>query len=113
MANIEIYFDGYCPESLLKGKQVEMKLNRNDFWESLETGLQMTVFPPYAAILRWRGKGKFRESSKEIASDELTGLVLAEAKTEEGEEIFPDKEKIICNKVDLERYLSEIDNSNS
>jgi hypothetical protein len=112
MAQIELYFDGYCPESLLKGKQVEMKLNKDDFWESLETGLQMTVFPPYAAILRWRGKGKFRESSNEIASDELVGLVLTAAATETGMEIFPDKEKIICNNVDLERYLSEIDPGN-
>jgi hypothetical protein len=31
---MEIYFDGYCPESLLKGKQVEMRLNKDDFWES-------------------------------------------------------------------------------
>jgi len=113
MPQIEIYFDGYCPESLLKGRQVEMKLNRDDFWESLETGLQMTVFPPYAAILRWRGKGKFRESSNEIASDELIGLVLTEAMTETGKEIFPDQEKIICNNVDLERYLSKIDPGNS
>ena len=108
MPLIEIYFDGYCPESLLKGTQVEMKLNKDDFWESLETGLQMTVFPPYAAILRWRGKGKFRESSNEIASDELVGLVLTEAKTEEGKEIFPDQEKIIHNKVELEQYLNAI-----
>jgi len=109
MEHIKIYFDGYCPESMLKGRQVEMKLNRDDFWESLETGLQMTVFPPYATILRWRGKGKFRESSNEIASDELVGLVLTEAMIETGKEIFPDQEKIIYNNVDLERYLSEID----
>ena len=108
MPLIEIYFDGYCPESMLKGRQVEMKLNRDDFWESLETGLQMTVFPPYAAILRWRGKGKFRESSNEIASDELVGLVLTEAMTETGKEIFPDEEKIIHNKVELEQYLHAI-----
>jgi len=108
MPQIEIYFDGYCPESLLKGRQVEMKLNRDDFWESLETGLQMTVFPPYAAILSWRGKGKFRESSNEIASDELVGLIMTAAQTEEGKEIFPDEEKIIHNKVELEQYLHAI-----
>ena len=73
----------------------------------------MTVFLPYAAILRWQGKGKFRESSNEIASDELIGLVLTQAMTEEGKEIFPDQEKIIYNNVDLERYLSEINAGNS
>jgi hypothetical protein len=78
MSNIKIFFDGFCPESMLKRKQVEMKLNEDDFWESEETGLQITVFPPYATILRWRGKGKFKQSS-DIASNILTGLVLTEA----------------------------------
>jgi nuclear transport factor 2 (NTF2) superfamily protein len=104
---MEIYFDGYCPESLLKGKHVEMRLNEDDFWESEATGLQMTVFLPYAAILRWRGKGKFRQSS-DVASNVLTGLVMTEAQKEDGKEIFPDEENIINNKFDLEWYLDEI-----
>lgn len=100
-------FDGYCPESLLTGKQVEMRLNENDFWESEETGLQITVFPPFATILRWRGKGKFRQSS-DFASNSLVGLVLTKANQEEGKEIFPDEDNIISNRFDLERYLDEI-----
>ncbi len=104
---MEIYFDGYCPESLLKAKQVEMRLNEDDFWESEATGLQMTIFPPFAAILRWRGKGKFRESS-DVASNSLVGLVITEAKQEAGEEIFPDEESIISNHIELERYLGKI-----
>ncbi|MEO6681199.1 MAG: hypothetical protein ABIN48_00095 [Ginsengibacter sp.] len=104
---MEIYFDGYCPECLIKGVQVEMRLNENDFWESEKTGLQITVFPPFATILRWRGKGKFRHSS-DVASNSLAGLILAEAKKEEGEEIFPEEEKILVNKLDLEKYLGEI-----
>lgn len=107
---MEIYFDGYCPESLIKGKQVEMRLNEDDFWESVETGLQMTVFPPFANILRWRGKGKFRQSS-DVASNSLFGLVMTEAKEEDGKEIFPDEENIINNKFDLEWYLGKIYNS--
>ncbi len=108
MEQIEIYFEGYCPESLLKGRKVEMKLNQDDFWESLETGMQMTVFPPYAAILKWRGKGKFRESSNQIASDELFGLVMTATQIAKGQEIFPDQEKIIHNKVQLADYLKAI-----
>lgn len=50
-ASIQLFFDGYCPESLMEGKRVEMRLNDDDFWESEATGLQMTIFPPYAAIL--------------------------------------------------------------
>jgi len=104
---MEIYFDGYCPESLIKGKHVEMRLNDDDFWESEATGLQMTVFPPFATILKWRGKGKFRQSS-DVASNSLVGLVMTQAKTDEGKEIFPDEENIINNKFDLEWYLDEI-----
>ena len=107
MPNIEIYFDGCCPESKLKGKKVEMKLNQDDFWESEETGLQITVFSPYAAILRWRGKGKLRKSSG-IGSDVITGIVMTEPQNEEGQEIFPDEHKIIHNNVELKRYLDEI-----
>ncbi len=104
---MEIYFDGYCPESLIEGKQVEMRLNEDDFWESEATGLQMTVFPPFATILRWRGKGKFRQSS-DVASNSLVGLVMTEAKKEDGKEVFPDERNIINNKFDLEWYLDEI-----
>ena len=107
---MEIYFDGYCPESLIKGELVEMRLNKDDFWESEATGLQMTVFPPFATILRWRGKGKFRQSS-DVASNSLVGLVMTEANQEVGKEIFPDEESIINNNFELERYLGKIYNS--
>ena len=104
--NIEIYFDGYCPESLLKGDYVEMKLNSHDFWESEETGLQMTVFPPYATILKWRGKGNFRTSSPK-GSDILAGLVFTEPLHDEPG-IFPDEQKIIHNEEELKLYISGI-----
>jgi hypothetical protein len=60
----------------------------------------MTVFPPYAAILRWRGKGKFRQSS-DIASNALSCLVMTEAQIDEGKEIFPHEQKIIKSRFDL------------
>jgi hypothetical protein len=104
---MEIYFDGYCPESLLKGEQAEMRLNEDDFWESEATGLQMAVFPPFATILRWRGKRKFRQSS-DFASNLFVGLVMTAAQTEDGKEIFPDEENIINDNFDLEWYLDEI-----
>ena len=104
---MEIYFDGYCPESFLKEKSVAMRLNEDDFWESEATGLQITAFPPFATILRWRGKGKFRQSS-DVASNSLSGLVLAQACQEDGKEIFPDEKNIISNKFALEWYLDEI-----
>jgi len=103
----KVCFDGYCPESMLEGKKVEMKLNEDDFWESIETGLQMTVFPPFATILRWRGKGNFRESS-EVASNTINGLILTEAQIEEGKEIFPNEKEIIAIQFDLEFYLQQI-----
>jgi hypothetical protein len=104
---MEVYFDGYCPESLLRGKQVEMRLNEDDFWESVETGLQISVFPPHAAILRWRGAGKFRQSC-ELASNSIVGLILTEAKDEDGEEIFRDLTKVITSTFDLDWYIGSI-----
>ena len=104
--NEQIYFDGYCPESMLKGKKVEMKLNQDDFWESLETGLQMTVFPPYAIILRWRGKGNFKQSS-DVASKTLKGLIMTGSQTEKGKEIYPNEKAIIDKEFKLQLYLQE------
>ncbi len=104
---MEILFDGYCPESLLKGDRVEMRLNEDDFWESEATGLQMTIFPPFATILRWRGNGKFRASS-DVASNLFTGLVITEAQKDEGQEIFPDEKNIIETKFELDWYLHEV-----
>ncbi len=107
MEQVELYFDGYCPESLLKGQQVEMKLNEDDFWESEATGLQVSVFPPQAVILRWRGSGKLRVSS-ELASDVWSGLVMTGAQQEDGQEFFPDEQNILRNKFDLAWYIDEI-----
>ncbi|GAC1386077.1 MAG: hypothetical protein NVSMB45_15530 [Ginsengibacter sp.] len=92
---------------MLEGKKVEMKLNEDDFWESLETGLQITVFPPFATILRWRGKGKFRASS-DVASKTIKGLNLTEAQIEEGKEIYPNEKEIIGIEFELEFYLQQI-----
>jgi hypothetical protein len=71
-----LVWTGYCPESWLKGKQVRMRLNRNDFYESETTGLQIAVFRgAQAIIMNFRGKGNFRTSSidyaDEIANSEL------------------------------------------
>lgn len=55
-------WNGYCPESHLKGKKVRMRLNHWDFFESEETRLQMFVYGIQAVILNFRGEGKFRST---------------------------------------------------
>jgi len=68
-------WNGYCPESLLKGKTVRMRLNNWDFYESEETGLQICVLDGFfAVILNFRGEGKFRSTKSyghEIAKDQF------------------------------------------
>ena len=103
-------FDGYCPESRLQGLQVEMRLNEMDFWESEKTGLQMTIFPPYAAILQWRGEGKFRKQSKPKATDHK-GVLLAKAQRNTGSEILPDETQVFDDSADLEEYINCLDES--
>ena len=104
---IQLFFDGYCPESLMEGERVEMRLNDDDFWESEATGLQMTVFPPYAVILPWRGKGSFR-SSGEVASDSCTGLVMTYSSTEKGHETFPDETNPLRSWNDFRACLNTV-----
>lgn len=112
MAQIELYYDGYCPESLLQGNLVEMRLNDDDFWESEATGLQIAICPPYAIILCWRGKGKFRTSA-EKASDIITGLIMVMGKHEHGHELEPDMGKVIENNGSLTLSLKQISMQNS
>lgn len=62
--NFDQLFDGYCPESKLRGKSVRMRLNADDFFESEETGLQIAISFPgvLAAVLKQRGTGKFKNT---------------------------------------------------
>jgi hypothetical protein len=53
-----------------------MRLNRHDFFESEETGLQICLIPgALAVILNWRGKGEFR-STPVYGDEEAGGEVL-------------------------------------
>ena len=71
----DVMWNGLCPESLIAGKKVRMKLNKNDFYESEETGLQILVLSGVQAIiLNFRGQGNFKVSPKyadEIENGEL------------------------------------------
>lgn len=68
-------WNGYCPESLLNNRQVRMLLNKDDFFESEETGLQIAVLSGVQAIIMsFRGNGRFRTEAKyadEIENGEL------------------------------------------
>src|ERR1019366_6958340 len=108
--NEQIYFDGYCPESKLQGEQVEMRLNTMDFWESVKTGLQISIFPPFAAILQWRGEGKFK-NSRTFASKKCKGLLLTKSQVKIGSEVFPDEKEVFNNTFELEEYIHFIDKS--
>jgi hypothetical protein len=106
MANKAV-FDGYCPESKLHGIIAEMQLNEDDFWESTETGLQITTFPPFAAILSWRGKGKFKIHVQN-ASEHHFKLILTRASKDPGKEIFPDKNGYFTSVDEFSAYLQSI-----
>jgi Family of unknown function (DUF6508) len=101
------YFNGYCPECLLRGQQVPMKTNLDGFLECPESGLQIALSATYATILRWRGKGQFGESAVQ-ANPGANGLLLAEAKKEEEQETLPDEENLLPNEQALEWYLHEL-----
>ena len=72
---ISSMWNGHCPESLINGKNVRMRLNQYDFFESEETGLQICVITGVqAVIMNFRGQGKFRATVKygdEVESGEI------------------------------------------
>ena len=72
------FFDGFCPESKLNGEKVRMRLNDDDFYESERTGLQIAISYPgvQAAVLNFRGRGKFRKTIN-YAHDAENGELLS------------------------------------
>lgn len=106
--NMEMFrFEGFCPECMLKGEKIAMKLNRMDFYECEKSHLQMTVFPPYAAILRWRGEGNFREN-QEKATEQSINAIITRADWRNGKETLPDTEEVFEDIWDIEVYIQSI-----
>lgn len=104
----QMFFDGHCPESYLDGKVVEMKLNNDDFWESLETGLQIAISQPFATILNWRGNGDLRRSSKNC-SNIHSGLVYCEPLLDEDHNFLPNVTKPLLTQRSLDGYIKTIE----
>lgn len=69
-SSIPTIWNGYCPESWADGRTVRMRLNKMDFYESEETGLQIAIGVPgvQAVILKQRGNGNF--TSKRTYADQ-------------------------------------------
>lgn len=75
-------WNGNCPESLLSGKTIRMRLNQQDFFESEETGLQICIIQDVqAVILNFRGKGKFR-TTLSYADEIENGEILSPQNTD-------------------------------
>lgn len=104
---LDLMWNGYCPESWLNGRQVKMRLNRNDFYESEETGLQIAVLSGVqAVILKFKGTGDFR-STVSFAHDIENGEILSPQNTD----IPPFNNPIIVfeNSEQIEKYINNID----
>ena len=100
-------WNGYCPESMLKGKEVKMRLNRNDFFESEETGLQIAVISGvHAIILKFRGQGDFRTEAT-YAHDIENGELLSPQNTKSPPFNYP--AEIFAESIDIENYIKSID----
>lgn len=54
------FSDGYCPQCALKNEEVEMLLNRGDYWECPVCHLQAAGSKASFMILRERGLGCFK-----------------------------------------------------
>jgi hypothetical protein len=99
-------WNGYCPESWLKGKTVKMRLNDDDFYESEETGLQIVISIPgfIATILKFRGKGLFRKSNTYAHEDDRNEILA-----EQTLEVFPySEDDLIQTSEELHNYLKLI-----
>ena len=99
-------WNGYCPESHLYGKTVRMRLNRDDFFESEETGLQIAVLRGVQAIImNFRGKGDFR-SNPEFADEIGNGEMLSPQNTDRPP--FNNPTIIFADSEEIENYINTI-----
>ena len=101
-------WNGYCPESELKGKKVRMRLNRHDFYESEETGLQICVLSGVQAIiLNFRGEGKYR-STPTFADEIESGEMLSPQNSSQPP--FNNPAVIFADGDEIESYITSIEN---
>jgi hypothetical protein len=99
-------WNGYCPESLLKGKTVRMRLNQHDFFESEETGLQICIIPGVqAVILNFRGKGKFRTTAN-YADEIENGEILSPQNSDRPP--FNNPTTVFGESEEIEKYIATI-----
>ena len=92
--------DGYCPECQLNDEDVQLLLNKDDFWECPKSHLQLAVNGIDAVILRFRAIGQFR-SEPAYGTYEINGAVLTRAKEDS---IFSDH-TIFNSEAELKEYL--------
>jgi hypothetical protein len=101
-------FNGYCPECKLNGEDVPMRLNAHDFYESEKTGLQIAISFPgvQAAVLNFRGKGKFRKTvsyAHDVENGEYLSPQVVDGFPFCGNDVFQDEDEFAD-------YLKEIKN---
>ena len=76
------YNDGYCPQCALNNKQVEMRLNREDYWECPVCNLQAAGSKSKFMILRERGAGEFK-SDLVLATEYVIGAFVTKQSAED------------------------------
>ena len=104
--DISEMWNGYCPESMLKGKKVRMRLNDWDFFEGEETKLQICVLSGVQAIiLNFRGKGEFRSTAK-YADEIENGEILSPQNMDRPP--FNDPTVVFQSSEEIENYIRAI-----
>ncbi len=73
------YSDGYCPQCALVDQQIDMLLNRGDYWECPVCHLQAAGSEGTFMILRERGSGDFRPDRVSATEHILGAFVTKES----------------------------------
>jgi len=76
------YNDGYCPQCALQDQEIEMALNREDYWECPVCRLQAAGGGGRFMILRQRGSGEFK-SERVVATSHIVGAYVCAQSAED------------------------------
>lgn len=73
------YNDGCCPQCVLHDREIEMCLNRDDYWECPACQLQVSGGGGRCMILRQRGSGQFKRESVGASQHIVGAYVCAQS----------------------------------
>jgi hypothetical protein len=99
-----MYCDGYCPVCQIEGKNINLRINTDDFWECENCNLQFTHPDNFTVvIMKVRGSGQFRKKSP-FGSESINGAIYFGSNSENP--VLPNNDCILQSESEIINYIN-------